>query len=84
MEKLVDIVRDNVAKLTHVVAGVLYYRIETAKMVYIFTVDMNDKEDVGNARFDIEHKAMHLVRYFNKAVANNSLISYEKKFENNI
>ena len=82
MEKLVDIVRNNTAKLTHASAGVLYYKIETEKFVYIFVVDMNDKEDVGNARFELEHKAINLVRYFNKAVANNSLISYEKK--NNI
>ena len=40
---------------------------------------MNDKEDVGTARFEGEHKAMHLMRYFNLAVKNNSLISYEKK-----
>ncbi len=79
MEKLIDIVRDNNAKFLHAVGGVLYYRIETQKMVYIFAVDMNDKEDVGTARFEPEHKALHLMRYFNKAVQNNSLISYEKK-----
>ena len=81
MERLVDIVRNNVAKMTHAIAGVLYYKIETEKMVYIFAVDMNDKEDVGTAKFELEHKAIYLTRWFNKAVANNSLISYEKKFE---
>jgi hypothetical protein len=79
MEKLIDIVRDNTAKFLHAVGGVLYYKIETKKCVYIFPVDMNDKEDVGTARFEGEHKAMHLMRYFNLAVKNNSLISYEKK-----
>jgi hypothetical protein len=33
----------------------------------------------STARFEPEHKALHLMRYFNKAVQNNSLISYEKK-----
>ena len=81
MERLVDIVRDNVAKMTHASAGVLYYKIETENWVYVFVVDMNDKDDVGTAKFELEHKAINLVRYFNKAVANNSLISYQKKMK---
>jgi hypothetical protein len=79
MEKRIDIVRDNTAKFLHAVGGVLYYRIETQKMVYIFPIDMNDKEDVGSAKFEQEHKAIYLMRYLNKAIENNSLISYEKK-----
>jgi len=79
MEKRIDIVRDNTAKFLHAVGGVLYYRIETQKMVYIFPIDMNDKEDVGVAKFEPEHKAIYLMRYLNKAIENNSLISYEKK-----
>ena len=79
MEKRIDIVRDNTAKFLHAVGGVLYYRIETQKMVYIFPIDMNDKEDVGSAKFEHEHKAIYLMRYLNKAIENNSLISYEKK-----
>ncbi len=78
MEKMIDIVKDNSAKLMYVVGGILHYRIETEKMVYIFTVDMNDKEDVGSAKFEPEHKALHLMRYLNKAIASNNLISYEK------
>jgi hypothetical protein len=81
MERLVEIVRDNVAKMTHAVAGVLYYKIETEKNVYIFAVDMNDKEDVGTAKFELEHKAIYLTRWLNKAISNNSLIFYEKRKE---
>ena len=79
MEKIVDIVRDNIAKLTHAASGVLYYKIETKTMVYIFPVDMNDKEDVGDTKFEIEYKAIYLTRYLNKAIKNNSLLSYAKK-----
>jgi hypothetical protein len=35
-------------------------------MVYIFPIDMNDKEDVGSAKFEPEHKAIYLMRYLNK------------------
>lgn len=79
MEKLVDIVKNNRAKFSHAIAGVLYYKIETSKMVYIFPIDMNDKEDVGFATFENEHKSINLMRYLIKATSNNSLICYEKK-----
>jgi len=81
MERLVDIVKNNVAKMTHASAGVLYYKIETEKYVYIFPVDMNEKEEVGTGKFETEEKAIYLTRWFNKAVKNNSLISYEKRKE---
>jgi hypothetical protein len=79
MEKIIDIVKDNTANFLHAVGGVLYYKIDTKKMTYIFPIDMNDKEDVGTATFESEHKAITLMRYLNKAIKNNSLISYEKK-----
>ena len=79
MEKLIDIVKGNNAKFTHAIAGVLYYKVETEKKVYIFAVDMNDKDDVGSAKFEAEHKAVNLMRYLNKSIANNSLIYYDKK-----
>lgn len=78
MERIVEIVKNNVARLTHAIGGVLFYKIETDKMVYVFSVDMNDKDDVGNARFELEHKAIHLTRYLNKAIDNGSLIFYER------
>ena len=36
MEKLIDIVKGNDAKFTHAIAGILYYKVETEKKVYIF------------------------------------------------
>ena len=79
MEKIIDIIKDNKAVFMYASAGVLYYKIETKKSVYIFPVDMNDREDVGTARFEAEHKAVTLMRYLNKAIQSNSLFTYTKK-----
>ena len=78
---MIDIIKGNDAKFTHAIGGVLYYKIETETKVYIFAVDMNDREDVGTSKFDSEIKAINLMRYLNKAISNNSLISYDKKIE---
>lgn len=73
MEKIIDIVRDNVAKFDWASAGVLFYRVETKKYIYHFPIDMNDKQDVGYANFESEHKAINLMRYLRKAIENETL-----------
>jgi len=70
MEKIIDIVRDNVARFDWASEGVLYYKVETEKYIYHFPVDMNNKEDVGTANFESEHKAINLMRYLRKASEN--------------
>ena len=73
--KVTDIVRDgNMARFSHAIAGVLYYKVEVEGSTYQFPVDMNDKEDVGTATFDAEIKAITLMRYINKAIKNNELV----------
>lgn len=79
MEKLIDIVKGNNAKFIYAIDGVLYYKIETNTKVYIFSVDMNDKDDVGTSKFEAEHKALTLMRYINKAISNESIIVYDRK-----
>jgi hypothetical protein len=79
MEKIIDIVKDNKAVFMYASTGVLYYKIETGEYSYIFPIDMNDREDVGTARFESEHKAITLMRYLNKSIKNNSLIVYKRK-----
>jgi len=79
MEKIIDIVKDNKAVFMYASTGVLYYKIETKEYSYIFPIDMNDREDVGTARFESEHKAITLMRYLNKSIKNNSLIVYKRK-----
>ena len=68
-----EIVKDNVANFTHCISAVMYYKIIGTK-TWIFPIDMNDKEDVGTATFQSQHKAISLMRYINKAIKNNSLI----------
>ena len=66
---------NNIAKISHAIAGVLYYEVSTplgAK--YMFPVDMNDKEDVGTATFPAEIKSITLMRYVRKSINNQSLI----------
>lgn len=66
--------RNNMAKFSHAIAGVLYYKVETEDSIFMFPVDMNDRDDVGTTSFDNEIKAITLMRYIRKALENNSLV----------
>lgn len=68
------VANNNVAEFSHAIAGVLYYSVNTGEHIYMFQVDMNDREDVGTATFEGKIKAITLMRYINKALKNNSLI----------
>jgi len=70
MEKIIDIVKDNVAKFDWASEGVLFYKVETKNYIYHFPVDMRNTEDVGTANFESEHKAINLMRYLRKASEN--------------
>lgn len=71
-----EIVSDNnIAKISHAIAGVLYYEVTTAVgNKYMFPVDMNDRDDVGTATFPAEIKAITLMRYIRKSIQTESLI----------
>lgn len=73
---LKDIVADNnMATLSHAIAGVLYYQVDTKSGdKYMFPVDMNDKDDVGTSTFPASIKAITLMRYIRKSINNDSLI----------
>lgn len=65
----------HLAKISHAIAGVLYYQVDTATGdKYMFPVDMNNVADVGTATFPAEIKAITLMRYIRKAISNNSYI----------
>lgn len=76
MKQLKEIVsdRDRMAKFSHAIAGVLYYKVETEESIFMFPVNMNDRDDVGTTSFDCEIKAITLMRYIRKAIDTNSLI----------
>lgn len=73
---LKDIVgSNNIATLSHAIAGVLYYQVNTESgNKYMFPVDMNDKDDVGTSTFPASIKAITLMRYIRKSLNDNSLI----------
>jgi len=64
------------AKLTHAIAGRLYYRVDDIERntTYQFCVDMNDKEDVGSTTFIVDEKAILLMRYIRKSKDSGDLI----------
>lgn len=64
----------NMAKFSHAISGILYYRIEVDNHIYQFCIDMNDKDDVGTATFNSEEKAIHLMRYLNKSKISGDLV----------
>jgi hypothetical protein len=63
-----------VAKFDHAIAGVLYYNLYVGDEVYLFSIDMNDKDDVGTATFESEYKGINLMRYIRKALDKEELI----------
>ena len=66
---------DNIANISHAIAGVLYYQVETKfGNKYMFPVDMNDKDDVGTSTFPASIKCITLMRYVRKSKKENSLI----------
>lgn len=63
------------ANISHAIAGVLYYQVNTKSGdKYMFPVDMNDKDDVGTSTFPASIKAITLMRYVRKSINNDSLI----------
>ena len=44
--KVIEIVKGTTAHFVYAQSGKLYYKVENDTHVYIFPVDLNDKEDV--------------------------------------
>lgn len=57
------------AKISHAIAGVLYYQIIAGDKAIVFPIDMNDRDDVGTTTFLAEYpKPITLMRYIRKAI----------------
>ena len=81
MEILKSIVldRSRMAKFKYAIDGVLYYEVESdIGKKYLFTVDMNDKDDVGTSTFDAEIKAATLMRYIRRSISDGSIIEIKE------
>ena len=74
MPSLTDIVKGNIASISHCINGVLYYTINVNGETYQFYIDMNDKEDVGTSIFNKEEKAITLMRYIRKCINSEEFI----------
>lgn len=62
-----EMVKDNKkAKLTHYKLGELWYETETG---FKFPVPVHNSEEIGDAQFNSEEKALLLMRYIRKHVA---------------
>jgi hypothetical protein len=58
-------------------SGKMYYNVvdNTGKAIWEFPVDVTNTDDIGNAVFPREIKAITLMRYIRKAIDSESLIS---------
>lgn len=81
MYKITDIInketKDNVAIFSFYRSGKMYYNIvdTTGKALWEFPVDVTNTDDIGNAVFPREIKAITLMRYIRKAIESDSLVS---------
>jgi hypothetical protein len=69
-----EAVTDSTARFSHAIAGVLYYNLHVNDDVYQFSVDMNNRDDVGTTTFDNEYRGITLMRYIRKAIDSGNLV----------
>ena len=72
-EKITTIVKGTKAKYLYCEASKLIYEVETENYKYEFSIDQSDRNDIGNATFNRSEKAIHLMRWINKAIKNEEL-----------
>lgn len=69
-----ELISDNkIAKFSHYRNGLMYYSVETKEGAYTFPIDIRDTNDIGEATFNVEEKAIHLMRYINRSLKENTL-----------
>lgn len=68
---LKQIVKDNRVNFSHYRAGHLYYHVSVAQDWYSFPVPVND---IGDATFLNEDKAIMMMRYIRKALDNGTFV----------
>ena len=62
-----NIIKNNTVYFSHYRASHLYYMVTVDDKKYMFPVQI---EDIGQATFSAEHRAITLMRYIRKAVEN--------------
>ena len=72
-----EIVKNNKVYFSHYRASYLYYNVKVDGKIYLFPVPI---EDIGDATFQAEDKAMLFMRYIKKALTDMSFV-YVKDVE---
>ena len=68
-----DLIKDKTAIYLYCKSGCLYYSIDVEDLKYTFPVDVTSIEEVGDATFGLEEKAIYLMRYINKSIKNETI-----------
>lgn len=68
------VMNNNLASISHAIAGILYYEVKTIDATYSFPVNISNLQDVGTATFPAQIKAITLMRYIRKAIENEELV----------
>ena len=69
--KIIEIVKNNVARFSFYRAGYAFYEVEVDGTRYKFPVSL---EDLGTATLLAEHKAITLMRYIRKALEDKTFV----------
>ncbi|OEK00419.1 hypothetical protein BFP97_02320 [Roseivirga sp. 4D4] len=69
---LKEIVKDNQVYFSHYWADHLYYHVSVKEIKYSFPVPL---EDIGDATFLNEDKAIIMMRYIRKAIADGTFVN---------
>jgi hypothetical protein len=72
-QTITEIVKGTTAEFAYYKEGNLYYTVQTDKYKYEFPIDTTNTEDIGESSFERTYKAITLMRYIRKAIANNTI-----------
>lgn len=67
--KLIEIVKGTTAKLAFCKGGQLFYQVDVENTRYTFPIDVTDRNEVGDATFELEDKASIFMRYIRKSIS---------------
>jgi hypothetical protein len=68
---LKTVVQNNTASFSFYRQGIMYYNILVEGVIYVFPVSL---EDIGSATLSSEFKAITLMRYIRKALADGTFV----------
>jgi hypothetical protein len=73
-----ELVKNNSAKFVYFRDGSMVYDIvdEAGKKIATFPIDVSDKNEVGNAAFEANHKAINLMRYIRKSLKDETIFIF--------